>query len=114
MVFYRVRVVFSRVFHRFAAGSVPGGSWGDERFEDVGGVGLHAGQHVLVGLDGEGDVGVTEPFADHLDRDPALMSRVPWVWRRSCRRMTGTPARRAMRSKAWEMAWGGWVGRRRR
>jgi hypothetical protein len=34
----------------------------------VGGGGLHAGQDVLVGLDGEGRAGVTEPFADDLDR----------------------------------------------
>jgi hypothetical protein len=30
---------------------------------------LHARQQVLVGLHRERDVGVTEPLADHLDRD---------------------------------------------
>ena len=40
---------------------------------------------------------------------PALMSRVPWVWRRSWRRMTGTPARRAIRSKVGVTACG-WIG----
>ena len=38
---------------------------------------MHAGQHVLVGLDGEGDVGVPEPLADHLDWDAVLDEQRP-------------------------------------
>lgn len=40
-------------------------------------VGSHAGQEVLVGLHREGDVGVAEPFADHLDVDPVLDEQAP-------------------------------------
>jgi hypothetical protein len=40
--------------------------------EGTGGVGLHAGQDVLVGVDGERGHGVTESFADHLDRHASL------------------------------------------
>ncbi len=36
------------------------------------GVGLHAGEDVLVDLHGEGDAGVAEAFADDLDRYPRL------------------------------------------
>jgi hypothetical protein len=61
---------------------------------------------VLVGLDGDGDVGVAEPLADDLDGDAFLDEQGPWVCRRSCRRMTGTPARRVVRSKVCERAWG--------
>jgi hypothetical protein len=53
---------------------------------------MHAGQKVLVGLDGVGDVGVAEPLADDLDRIPSMMSRLPWVWRRSWNRILGRPA----------------------
>src|SRR5881227_2654084 len=42
---------------------------GDEVFEELGGVGLHAGEDVLVGLDGEGRAGVAESFAYDLDGD---------------------------------------------
>jgi len=40
--------------------------------EGRGGVGLHAGEDVLVDLHGEGDAGVAEAFADDLDRHPLL------------------------------------------
>lgn len=43
------------------------GVGGEER-ELLRGGGAHAGEQVLVGVDGEGDVGVAEPFADDLDR----------------------------------------------
>jgi hypothetical protein len=39
----------------------------DELFEHAGGVGLHAREHVPVGLDREARRGVAEPFADDLD-----------------------------------------------
>ena len=41
----------------------------DELAEEVGGVGLHAGQHVLVGFDRERCCGVPEPLRDDLDGD---------------------------------------------
>jgi hypothetical protein len=41
----------------------------DELLEHFGGVGLHAGEHVLVGVDGECGGGVAEAFADDLDGD---------------------------------------------
>ena len=40
--------------------------FGDEVGEDRRGVGLHAGQDVLVAVDGEAGPGVTESFSDHL------------------------------------------------
>jgi hypothetical protein len=43
----------------------------------AGGVGLHAGQDVLVGLDGEGDVGVAESLTDDLDGDAFLDEQAP-------------------------------------
>jgi hypothetical protein len=47
----------------------PGCSTGrDERLEGAGDVALHAGEHVLVGLDGERDVGVAEPIENDLRR----------------------------------------------
>lgn len=43
-------------------------------FEAAGGVGLHAGEDVLVAVDGERAHRVTEPFADDLDGTPAAMA----------------------------------------
>ena len=43
------------------------GVGGEEGGELLGGRCAHAGEQVLVGVDGEGDVGVAEPFADDLD-----------------------------------------------
>jgi len=40
---------------------------GDEFLEDAGGLGLHAGQDMLVGVDGERRVGVAEAFGDDFD-----------------------------------------------
>jgi hypothetical protein len=40
--------------------------------ERGGGVGLHAGEDVLVDLHGECDAGVAEAFAHHLGRDAPL------------------------------------------
>lgn len=45
---------------------LPGGG-GDQGGEPLSGSGAHAGEQVLVGVDREGGVGVTEPFADDLD-----------------------------------------------
>ena len=45
---------------------------GGESLVGAGGVGLHAGEDVLVGLGGEGDVGVAEPLADDFDGDAFL------------------------------------------
>jgi hypothetical protein len=39
----------------------------DELFEGTCGFRLHAGEHVLVGIDGERGVSVTEPLGHHLD-----------------------------------------------
>ena len=43
------------------------GRVGDESSEDRGGVGLHAGQDVLVGGDRERRGGMAEPFTDHFE-----------------------------------------------
>ena len=43
-----------------------GGFGGEECFEGAGGVGSHAGEGVLVGLDGEHELGVAESFGDDL------------------------------------------------
>ena len=74
VVFYRVRAVFSRVFNRLERPErVAGGTLGATSASKAWAASrLHAGEDVLVGLDGEGDVGVTEPFADHLHRDEVL------------------------------------------
>jgi hypothetical protein len=52
----------------------PGGFYRrlEERADGVDGAGLHAGEHVLVGLDGEGRGRVAEAFADDLDRDTGV------------------------------------------
>ena len=42
-----------------------------------GGLGLHAGQHVLAGLDGEGNVGVPEALTYYLDGDILLDEQRP-------------------------------------
>lgn len=52
----------------FGAGRCLPGGGGDEPGEAGGGVGAHARQQVLVGVDGEGRVGVAEAFGDDLDR----------------------------------------------
>ena len=44
-------------------------NWLDECCDGAGGVGLHAGEHVLVGLDGEHGAGVSEPFGHDLGGD---------------------------------------------
>ena len=49
----------------------------DELFEDAGGFGLHPGEDVLVGVDGEGGVRVTETLRDHLDRDSGFDQQGP-------------------------------------
>jgi hypothetical protein len=41
----------------------------DQSGDRVGRVGVQAGQHMAIGVHGDGDVGVAEPLADHLGRD---------------------------------------------
>ena len=65
---YRVRVLFSRMFHRRRLWN----TWCDEGLKGFGGVALHAGENVLVGLDGEGDLGVAEAFAKTLTGTPPV------------------------------------------
>ena len=72
--FYRCQADFFRRFNRafsrlLACRWKPGAM---RCLEDAGGVGLHAGQHVLVGVDRESRGGVPEAFADDLDRDAGL------------------------------------------
>jgi hypothetical protein len=42
---------------------------GDQSLEGAGGFGLHTGEHVLVDVDGERSVAMSESLAYHLDRD---------------------------------------------
>ena len=50
-----------------------GGSLRDDQFlEHPGRFGLYAWEHVLVGVDGEHRVPVSEPFTDHLDWYPGF------------------------------------------
>jgi len=60
--------------------------------------GLHARQDMLVDGHSEGGCGVAEAFADNLYRTPDLSKRLAWLWRRSCKRMTGSPERAVIRS----------------
>src|SRR5205814_7518633 len=99
-------------FLRRSTGLTEAGGRSGQVLIGVSGVGLHVGQYVLVGLECEGNVRVAETLADHLHRYASLISRLPWVRRRSCSRMTGTLARRATRSNAWDRAWGGGARRR--
>ncbi len=64
------------------------------------GVGLHAGQEVLVGLDGERDVGVAETFADHLHVDPVLNEQAPVGMPQVVNLIVGTPAFATIRRNA--------------
>ena len=45
---------------------------GDQTLEHSCCFGLHAGEDMLVGVDGERRVGVSEPFRDDLDRYPGF------------------------------------------
>ena len=58
---------------------------GEELFEDAGGFGLHAGKDMLVGVNGERRVPVTEPLRYDLDRHSGLdeqsARRAPRIYR---------------------------------
>ncbi|MCZ7528667.1 MAG: hypothetical protein M5U14_21215 [Acidimicrobiia bacterium] len=61
----------------------------------------HAGQEVLVGLDGVGDVGVPEPLGHHLHGDAFLDEQAPVRVAESWNLISGTPALATIRLKVW-------------
>ena len=70
----------------------------------VGRIALQAGCDVAVQVGGHGDVGVPEPFLHDLRCTP--LARAMLVWRRSWRRIVGTPARWT-RASNWRETYSG-------
>ncbi len=83
-------------------------STGNEALEEPCGVGLHAGEPVVVGLDREGWVCMAEAFADDLHGHAGLDDQGGVGGRTSWSRMRGTSTRATIRIEA--LGDGVWVG----